>query len=99
MSLSMAIRPVNRALASVPGFAPPAWWGAASNPTVKVTCAADVVPDITLEGNHLFASLYIVIGFVFNIVGKETYDRGYLSPRMRGAFGSGIGSPTGCCPP
>lgn len=87
MSLSMAIGPVNRALASVPGFVPPEWWGAASNPTVKVTGAADVFPDITLQGNYLFALLYIVIGFVFNIVGEETYYRGYLLPRMRGAFG------------
>lgn len=87
MGVSMAIGPVNRALASVPGFAPPAWWGAASNPTVKVTGAADVFPDIILEGNYLFALLYIVIGFVFNIVGEESYYRGYLLPRMRGAFG------------
>ena len=28
MSLSMAMGPVNRALASVPGFVPPDWWGA-----------------------------------------------------------------------
>ena len=87
LSLSMAIGPVNRALASVPGFVPPAWWGAASNPTVKITGAADVFPDITLQGNYLFALLYIVIGLVFNIVGEETYYRGYLLPRMRGAFG------------
>jgi membrane protease YdiL (CAAX protease family) len=87
MGVSMAIGPVNRALASVPGFAPPAWWGAASNPTVKVTGAADVFPDIILEGNYLFALLYIVIGLVFNIVGEESYYRGYLLPRMRGAFG------------
>ena len=31
--------------------------------------------------------LYIVIGLVFNIFGEEIYYRGYLLPRMRGAFG------------
>jgi membrane protease YdiL (CAAX protease family) len=87
LSLSMAAGPVNRALASVPGFVPPAWWGAASNPTVKVTGAADVFPDVTLRGNFGFALLYTVIGLVFNILGEELYYRGYLLPRMRGAFG------------
>jgi len=71
MSISMAMGPVNRVLASVPGFVPPAWWGAASNPTVKVSGAADVFPDITLTGNYAFVVLYIVIGLVFNIVGEE----------------------------
>ena len=87
MSISMAMGPANRALASVPGFAPPAWWGAASNPTVKVTGAADVFPGIGLTGNYAFVALYLTIGFVFNIVGEEIYYRGYLLPRMRGVFG------------
>jgi membrane protease YdiL (CAAX protease family) len=87
MSLSMAMGSVNRALASVPGFVPPAWWGAAGNPTVPVEGAADVFPDVSLTGNYLFALLYIVIGLVFNIFGEEIYYRGYLLPRMRRAFG------------
>lgn len=87
MSLSMAMEPANRALASVPGFTPPAWWGAASNPTVKVTGAADFFPDINLTGNYAFVVLYLVIGFVFNIVGEELYYRGFLLPRMHGIFG------------
>jgi membrane protease YdiL (CAAX protease family) len=87
MSLSMAIGPINRALASVPGFVPPAWWPAGSNPTVKVNGAADVFPDINLRGNYLFVLLYFVIGLVFNILGEEVYYRGYLLPRMRGTFG------------
>jgi hypothetical protein len=33
VALRMAIGPVNRALASVPGFVPPAWWPAISNLT------------------------------------------------------------------
>ena len=35
LSISMAMGPVNRMLASVPGFTPPAWWPAASNPAVR----------------------------------------------------------------
>lgn len=87
MSLSMAAEPVNEMLASVPGFTPPLWWGAASNPTIEVRSAAGVFPDINLEGNFLFVSLYFVIGLVFNIFGEELYYRGYLLPHMRNAFG------------
>jgi membrane protease YdiL (CAAX protease family) len=87
MSLSMAMGPVNRALASVPGFVPPEWWPAASNPTIQVSSAADVFPDISLGGNFLFVFLYFIIGLVFNVFGEEIYYRGYLLPRMRGAFG------------
>jgi membrane protease YdiL (CAAX protease family) len=87
MSLSMAMGPVNRALASVPGFVPPEWWPAASNPTVQVKSAADAFPDITLKGNFPFVLLYFVIGLVFNIFGEEIYYRGFLLPRMRGVFG------------
>ena len=87
MGLSMMMGPVNRSLAAVPGFVPPGWWPAASNPTVEVTGAADVFPDITLEGNYLFVLFYLVIGLVFNIFGEEIYYRGFLLPRMRGVFG------------
>ncbi len=87
MSLSMAMEPLNSRLASVPGFTPPAWWGAASNPTVQVKGAADFFPDVNLVGNYPFVFLYFVIGLVFNIFGEEIYYRGYLLPRMRGAFG------------
>ena len=87
MSLSMAMGPVNRALASVPGFVPPEWWPAAGNPTSEISGATDVFPDIHLEGNFLFVLLYFVIGLMFNIFGEEIYYRGYLLPRMRGVFG------------
>lgn len=87
LSLSMAMGPLNSRLATVPGFTPPAWWGAAGNPTVEASGAADFFPDIQLEGNHLFVILYFVITLVFNIFGEEIYYRGYLLPRMRGAFG------------
>lgn len=87
MSLSMVLGPVNRALANVPGFTPPEWWPAASNPTIQVKGAADVFPDITLKGNYLFVLLYFTIGLVFNIFGEEIYYRGYLLPRMHATFG------------
>jgi membrane protease YdiL (CAAX protease family) len=87
MSLSMMMGPVNRSLTSVPGFVPPAWWPAASNPTIQVKGATDVFPDISLEGNFLFILFYFLIGFVLNIGGEEIYYRGYLLPRMRGVFG------------
>ncbi len=87
MALSMAAAPLNAALARAPGFAPPAWWPAASNPLVEVNSAADVFPDVNLEGNFGFVLLYAAIGLVFNIFGEEIYYRGYLLPRMRGVFG------------
>jgi membrane protease YdiL (CAAX protease family) len=88
MALSMAMGPLNRALASVSGFMPPAWWGPASNPTVAVNSAADVFTDIHLVGNYGFVLFYFIIGLVFNIFGEEIYYRGYLLPRMKGVFGS-----------
>jgi membrane protease YdiL (CAAX protease family) len=88
MALSMMMGGANRALASVPGFMPPDWWPAASNPTVQVSSAADAFPDMTLQGNLLFVLLYFVIGLVFNIFGEELYYRGFLLPKMRGVFGS-----------
>lgn len=87
MGLSMAMGPANRALASVPGFVPPAWWPASSNPLIPVNSAADAFPDIHLTGNFLFVLVYFLIGLVFNIFGEEIYYRGYLLPRMRGVFG------------
>ena len=87
MSLSMMMGPVNRSLASVPGFIPPEWWPAASNPLVQVNGAADVFPDISLDGNFLFVAIYFFIGLIFNIFGEEIYYRGFLLPRMRGVFG------------
>ena len=87
MALSMMMGGANRALASVPGFVPPAWWPPASNPTVRITSAADAFPGINLEGNFLFVLLYFVIGLVFNIFGEELYYRGYLMPKMRKVFG------------
>ena len=88
MTLSTMMGGANRALAAVPGFIPPDWWPAASNPTVQVSSAADAFPDMDLQGNLLFVLLYFVVGLVFNIFGEELYYRGFLMPRMRGVFGN-----------
>ena len=66
MSLSMMMGPVNKSLASMPGFVPPEWWPAASNPNVQVTGAADAFPDVSLEGNFLFVLLYFIIGLAIS---------------------------------
>jgi membrane protease YdiL (CAAX protease family) len=87
MMLSMMMGGANRALASVPGFIPPDWWPAASNPTVQVSSAADAFPGLNLQGNFLFVLVYFVIGLIFNIFGEELYYRGFLMPKMRGVFG------------
>jgi membrane protease YdiL (CAAX protease family) len=87
MGLSMAIGPINRSLASVPGFVPPEWWPAISNPIAAVHSAADVFPDINLRNNYGFLILFFLIGLVFNVFGEEIYYRGYLLPHMRGFFG------------
>lgn len=70
-----------------PGFVPPDWWPILSNPTVPVESAGDVFLDIDLPGNFGFLSVFFVVGLVFNVCGEELYYRGYLHPRMRGAFG------------
>ena len=85
--LSLAIGPVNRALASVPGFVPPAWWPAISNPIAAVHSVADFFPDVNLRNNYLFVFLFFLIGLIFNVFGEELYYRGYLLPRMRRVFG------------
>jgi membrane protease YdiL (CAAX protease family) len=87
LALSMAMGPLNGWLAAVPGFAPPAWWGPANNPTAQVTGAADFFPDINLAGNYLFLFVYFAIGLLFNVIGEELYYRGYLLPHMHGVFG------------
>jgi membrane protease YdiL (CAAX protease family) len=88
MVLGMAIGPLNAKLASVPGFVPPPWWPAASNPTIEVQSASDVFPDVNLRGNYAFVLIYLTIGLLFNVFGEELYYRGYLQPRMRGVFGN-----------
>jgi membrane protease YdiL (CAAX protease family) len=86
MVLSMMMGGANRALASVPGFMPPEWWPAANNPTVEVTGAADVFPDVALEGNFIFVLVIFVIGLVSNIFGEELYYRGFLMPKMQSVY-------------
>lgn len=89
LSLSMIMGPVHQRLATLPGFVPPMWWPAASNPRIDINGAADVFPDVDLTGNLLFVILYFGIGLIFNVLGEEIYYRGYLLPYMHGVFGKG----------
>lgn len=84
---SILMGPLHVALANTPGFVPPEWFPTALDPRTEITSASDVFPDIALKGNILFVLIYFVIGLVFNIFGEEIYYRGYLLPRMHGAFG------------
>ncbi len=86
-TLSLLANPLNKWLAAVPGFTPPAFWPPMSNPVVTITSGADVFPDIRLAGNYLFFFVFLMYGLIFNIVGEELYYRGLLLPRMRGVFG------------
>lgn len=85
--LSALMGPVSKALAGVPGFIPPTWWPAVSNPTIQLNSVAEAFPDVTLRGNIAFLATYLAIGLVGNIFGEEIYYRGYLLPRMQGVFG------------
>ncbi|UCB45971.1 MAG: CPBP family intramembrane metalloprotease [Spirochaetota bacterium] len=86
-ALTMVIGRLNKVLATVPGFIPPAWWPPMSNPIAEIKSVSDVFPDIILTGNYLFLAVFFVIGLVFNIIGEELYYRGLLLPKMRGVFG------------
>ena len=74
-------------LADTPGFVPPEWWPPISDPRTEINSAADIVPDIKLQGNYLYLLAVTAVTLIFNIFGEEIYYRGYLLPRMRGAFG------------
>lgn len=84
---SMLLGSLNTVLADTPGFVPPDWWPALSDPRAEVTGIADAFPDIQFEGNFLFLLEFLILGLVFNVFGEEIYYRGYLLPRMRGVFG------------
>ena len=73
------------AVASAPGFVPPEWWPAASNPTIPVNSASDAFPDISWKAIS-FVFLYFVVGLLFNIFGEELYYRGFIAPHA-GVFG------------
>ena len=82
----MIIAPIDKQLATVPGFIPPAWFPPMLNPTVEIAAVEDLFPDIVLGGNYLFFAFFLVMG-VFNIIGEELYYRSMLLPKMRGVFG------------
>jgi len=88
LALSMLLGPVSQTVATIPGFIPPDWWPAISNPNAGVTTVQGMFPDVTLAGNYIFfIILFFVYGLIFNAIGEELYYRSYLLPKMRGVFG------------
>jgi membrane protease YdiL (CAAX protease family) len=85
-AVSILIAPIANQLATVPGFTPPSWFPPMLNPTVEISAAEDLFPDLALGGNYLFFAVFLVMG-VINIIGEELYYRGMLLPKMRGVFG------------
>ena len=86
--LVMLTDPINKALASTPGFIPMEGWPPAQNPNAVIASAEEAFPDVTLAGNWLFfISMFVVAGLIFNIIGEELDYRSFLLPKMRGVFG------------
>ena len=86
--LSSLTGPINKTVASTPGFIPPEYWLPVTNPNVEVTSIEGLFPDVTLAGNWIFFIMFfIVYGVIFNIIGEELYYRSFLLPKMRGVFG------------
>ena len=86
--LSSLTGPINKTVASTPGFIPPEYWLPVTNPNAEVTGVEGVFPDVTLAGNWIFFIMFfIVYGVIFNIIGEELYYRSFLLPKMRGVFG------------
>jgi membrane protease YdiL (CAAX protease family) len=86
--LSMLLGPVSQTVATIPGFIPPDWWPAISNPNAGATTVQEMFPDVTIAGNYLFfIILFFVYGLIFNTIGEELYYRSFLLPKMRAVFG------------
>jgi membrane protease YdiL (CAAX protease family) len=88
-ALSSLTGPINKTVASIPGFVPPEYWPPGTNPNVEVTSVEGVFPDVTLAGNWIFFIIwFFVYGLIFNVIGEELYYRSFLLPKMRAVFGS-----------
>ena len=86
--LSALTGPINKTVASTPGFIPPEYWPPATNPNAVITSIEGVFPDVTLAGNWIFfIMMFFGYGLIFNIIGEELYYRSFLLPKMRGVFG------------
>jgi membrane protease YdiL (CAAX protease family) len=86
--LSALTGPINKTVASTPGFIPQEYWPPATNPNAVITSIEGVFPDVTLAGNWIFfIMMFFIYGLIFNIIGEELYYRSFLLPKMRGVFG------------
>ena len=87
-ALSALTGPINKTVASTPGFIPPEFWPPLTNPNAEVTSVEGMLPDVTLAGNWIFfIILFFVYGLIFNAIGEELYYRSFLLPKMRAVFG------------
>ena len=86
-ALSYLIGPINKTVASIPGFIPPDNFPPFLNPNAEVT-SLDGLFQLTLSGNWIFFFFFFVVyGLIFNIIGEELYYRSFLLPKMRAVFG------------
>ena len=84
----MQTDPLNKALASTPGFIPLEGWPPVLDPNSGVASVEEAWPDVTLPGNWIFfIAFFIGMGVIGNILGEDLYYRGFLLPKMRGVFG------------
>jgi hypothetical protein len=91
LALGILLAPLNEALATVPGFVPPAWWPPTTNPTVEITATEDAYPDITLAGNYLFLAVVLIYGIFFNTLGESCTIAACSYPRCGVSLASGTG--------
>jgi membrane protease YdiL (CAAX protease family) len=88
MLLAELAAPAVAALARTAIAGPPAWWPPFSNPLIPSDTPTTAFPDVTITGNLGFLLGFAAVSLI-NVAGEEIYYRGYLLPRMRGAFGRG----------
>lgn len=82
---------ISRWLASIPMFAPPAYWPAELRPTAALSAANPVLPTefmgMPLAGNWWIA-VVLLISLIIATLGEEFWWRGYILPRQELAYGN-----------
>jgi membrane protease YdiL (CAAX protease family) len=86
LAVSVAISALGPALASQALLAPPGEFPPELDPTKPGGIVLGVFMGVALRGKWWFAFAYL-IGWALNIVGEESWFRGYLLPRQEAAYG------------
>ncbi len=73
-------------LASIPAFAPPAYFPPPFNPLVEITFPIDQFLGAPFKGNWFIFWLWVPLSLV-SMLGEECLWRGYILPRQERAFG------------